>query len=310
MECYLLTAKYLDVLIDSGAFSAYNSGAEISLDEYIEYCHKYYHSNSWQYIQLDKIKQPDVSEKQLHVMVQNKLKPMPVLVAGMDFSNMKDYTEINNHVCVAGGVGTADKYIYYRYQQAFKESNGKAKIHALGFLRFPDLYQLPIYSGDSSTYAVGSMFGSMQKFDERKGIISLISSGGSLLKSPNTFMKNLDHTTHKFLLQCNVDIRDSIIKGTFCNGGFSVTCFITILAYINYSYAAKLANRKVFLAVSDISWLVKILLTTLYRNHTTKCTDVSVVQQHALALTRLLKTDFPLFKQELENVLHQVKNKF
>jgi hypothetical protein len=77
-----------------------------------------------------------------------------------------------DHICVAGGVHTVDRYAYARYQQAFKASQQRAKIHALGFLRYPDVFRLPLYSGDSSSNVRGQRYGSVMYFDPYLGILT------------------------------------------------------------------------------------------------------------------------------------------
>jgi hypothetical protein len=76
----------------------------------------------------------------------------------------------NQRVCVAGGVTGTKAWCINRMQEAYKASNGKAKIHALGFARWPTMFQLPIASVDSNSWQVASMYGTLAVYTHDKGM--------------------------------------------------------------------------------------------------------------------------------------------
>lgn len=174
-------APYVNVMIDSGAFSNYTamvkaskegkSVTPISLAEYTTAIKQNYEGRVWQYVMLDVIGNAEETKKRFYQMMDSGLKPMPVLTMGEDFATMEEFCKYNKRICVAGGVRSSDKYIYQRYQKAFKGSGNKALIHGLGFLRWPDVFQLPIATGDSSTSSAGARFGNLSVYDPKKGYI-------------------------------------------------------------------------------------------------------------------------------------------
>lgn len=178
-EYVLALAPFLNLMIDSGAFSNYSAKLKaaknglkynpITLEEYINAGQKYYHGRVWQYVMLDVIRNREASEYNLQAMLDAGLRPMPVFIEGYAYEQILDLIKINRRICVAGGVGSADQYIYQRYQKAYAASKGQALIHGLGFLRWPDVFQLPLATGDSSTSSSGARFGHISFYDKRQG---------------------------------------------------------------------------------------------------------------------------------------------
>jgi len=156
---------YINLMVDSGAFTAYKSGNPIDLKAYIEAC-KRYDGKVWQYVALDVVFRPEDTFDNLNKMAVAGLKPMPVLVNGVDVSLTKELKKFSEYVCVPGGTLTKGDYMRQRFQQVAKYG---VKIHGLGYMKFPEMYQLPLYSIDSSTWADGRMYGTFCKFDKETG---------------------------------------------------------------------------------------------------------------------------------------------
>jgi hypothetical protein len=251
----------INILIDSGAFSAYNSGKEIKIEEYTDVCLKQYHGRVWQYIMLDKIANPKVSKENLSYMLDKGCLPMPVFVAGEDFSYVQELVKINEFICVGGGQAGTDSYSRHRYQKTFRASGCKAKIHALGFLRWPDIYQLPIFSGDSCAFSNGAMYGHLSIYDRRKGIRNLLSCiNKKLEKHPRELFKELTVENRRYFANCNIDIEKGIRNNLFGSRAISVVSHGAVNSYLSFSDdAKKYYKRRVFLAVSTPSWLFSII---------------------------------------------------
>ncbi len=307
LQYAMLYAKYFDVLIDSGAFSAYSLGKPIDLNTYIMYCREYY-SKCWQYIMLDEVKNVKQSMKNLDSMLSAGLKPMPVLVDGMEYSLMKDFVKINEYICVAGGVGTSDKRAHYRYQQAFKYSEGKAKIHALGFLRFPDIFQLPIYSGDSSSYTAGMRFGIMSEFEPKKGLVTRCKALGNVNStSAKSVWASLSEETRSYFIRSGVDFIKEASNGNLARNMFSAVGVLNIQSSIKYSLYCNNFNKKTFLAVSGLAWLFTIVYT--YKHMTVnKPLNYTEAKKEFFQFNDLYKSNKTLALKEFEHVLYQIKS--
>ena len=242
-----------DVIIDSGGFSAINSGAEIDLGKYMKACHEY-HGKVWQYVQLDLPRNKKVTEENLGIMVKDGLTPMPVLTTDMEYEKINDLIKIDScYVCVAGGVSTPDKFIWQRYQKAFEASSGKAIIHGLGFLRHPDVYQLPIYSGDSSSIAASSQYGFIPFFDPVRELQSV--STKEVIKRGNIALPKDERL--RFL--CRAGLTKELIESKeFDRGTFSFGDCCSAYAYLKYMEHSYEYNFKMIVALSR-SWIFLVL---------------------------------------------------
>lgn len=235
-----------NVLIDCGAFTAWMTGKEITIDEYIKVCKQRLHGKVWQYIALDKIRVPAETRTNLQKMLDAGLTPMPVWVEGMDENEIPGLVDINEHICVPGGTKSSDDFIYHRIQTAHKVTNGRAKSHALGFLRFPDIFRLPLFSGDSSTFSNGSRFGVFARFSPDKGVVGMRLD--QVRKSPE-FLQHM--------LKCSVP-KDHLYSEKLHTGGASFLTFNTVFAHVKYSQFCLAKGFRYFWAVPDVAWLNRI----------------------------------------------------
>jgi hypothetical protein len=164
----------VDIMVDSGAFSQYMSGKAlarqgkkvsdpINVRDYIAWV-KENRECIWQHIALDVIKDPPGTRRNLDTMVDAGLRPVLELVPQL--------VKVNPLVCVAGGADAARAFVQQRIQKVFAVSGGKARIHGLAFVKHPDIYQLPLYSADSSSWMAGGRFGTLSRYSPRDGLVS------------------------------------------------------------------------------------------------------------------------------------------
>src|SRR5207302_10610654 len=73
----------IELLLDSGAFTALNAGYEIKLDEYMEFLQKW-QSRLFGYMALDKLQDPKTTAANLRTMLSEGLKRITVHVFGDD----------------------------------------------------------------------------------------------------------------------------------------------------------------------------------------------------------------------------------
>lgn len=156
--CQAQKAGKVDLMLDSGAFSAFNAQMEfkhVNLDDYCSWLQKYA-GYFRKYVMLDVVKNEKQSRKNYEIMVKRGLKPMYVLtVNDMDFGYLKEAVSITPDICVAGGYNWSPR-VGQRFQKASQATDGKARIHGLAFVKFPQMLQLPLASVDSSTWLFGS----------------------------------------------------------------------------------------------------------------------------------------------------------
>lgn len=151
----------VDLLLDSGAFSAFNAGHEIGLGEYLDFLQKH-HESFFGYMQLDKLQDPVTTEKNLQIMLKQGLKPIPIHVFGDDGARMDDLFAISNLVALGGlrrpHRGPAPKsYVV----QKMRWAKGR-DVHWLGYTNQRMITALTPFSADCSSFTMGIRYGVVQ----------------------------------------------------------------------------------------------------------------------------------------------------
>ena len=150
----------VELLIDSGAFTAMNAGREIDLSEYISFIRRY-QEKIFGYMALDKLRDPAQTDRNLRVMLDAGLQPIPVHVLGDDGRRMDELFEISHWVALGGlrrpHRGPAPlNYI----KQKMDWARGR-NVHWLGYTTKSVLEAFRPYSCDCSSWVSGAMYGRM-----------------------------------------------------------------------------------------------------------------------------------------------------
>lgn len=248
-------ANEINFLLDSGAFTAFQSenftaekGKGISLSNYISFLRQN-KTSFWQYIQLDRIGDPIQTLQNFNEMQQAGLNPMGVLTLGMDYGLVNELTKKNKYYCVAGGVGTRLDFALSRYQKAHQQ-NPNGKIHALGFVRFPEMFQCPIYSVDSSSSSAGRRYGNIQFYQKNKGVKSRPA------REVITDKTNKHQDIKEDLLNCGVTT--SVLANNF-SLDFGVSLLSGYNAYLNFAEECNERGKRYFFVITGLSQLCGIL---------------------------------------------------
>ena len=157
----------INLMIDSVAFTKFNSKSKMSHDNVADYCN---FLQEWQnycekYVMLDVVGNEDKSRANYEIMLNRGLNPMFVMTMfDKDYNYMRNAVANQPHVCVAGGVTTKSDWMTKRFQDIYRESNNEAKIHGLGYVTFPKMMQLPLHSVDSSSWSASIRFGALPYF--------------------------------------------------------------------------------------------------------------------------------------------------
>lgn len=153
----------IDLLFDSGAYSAWRLGKPVEFDAYCSYLLK---NKSWMgtYIALDAI-DPDSPERAAKVSLENYLAmkklgldPMPVFHAKEDFSWLHRMIDAGATYIGLAGLSLGNKNAaddwYAHCWDKLVDSSGKPliKVHALGEGRGSALKAFPWYSADSTSW--------------------------------------------------------------------------------------------------------------------------------------------------------------
>lgn len=148
----------IELLLDSGAFTAFNSGSEINLPEYMAFLHKW-ESYLFGYMALDKLQDPIATDLHLGEMLADGLKPIPIHVYGDDQKRM-EWLFARSPWVACGGLrrphrGPApDEYVRAKMEWA----NGR-NVHWLGYTNADMIRAFRPYSVDCASFTSARIHG-------------------------------------------------------------------------------------------------------------------------------------------------------
>lgn len=149
------------LMIDSGAFTAWNSGKTILLDEYCKFLDRVREKISFKAVQLDVIGDEDKTAKNYDIMCARGFDVMPVFTRGASESYLEELYRKTDYVLL-GNVAFGEKND--NYVKWFLEKNGKRKAHLLGFTKLNYLKYYKPFSCDSSTWNAAVRFGVLELY--------------------------------------------------------------------------------------------------------------------------------------------------
>jgi len=171
----------VELLLDSGAFTAKNTGEDISLDEYCSFLDEW-GPKLFRYLALDVVGNPEGTDRNLKEMLRNGYKPVPVHVLGDDQRRMDELFEYSDYVALAGlrrphKGGAPKEYVAAKMKWAAGRD-----VHWLGYVREPMIAAFRPYSVDCASWTAGQMYGAARvytghgkwiaaKFDTRSAIL-------------------------------------------------------------------------------------------------------------------------------------------
>lgn len=138
-------------MLDSGAYSAWNSGKTIDIDELITETKNPYWKES---VALDVIGDAEASLKNALYMKEKGSPAYPVFHIGDPWEILQEYCKQFDKVGLSCRFGETVKMSNFWYEQCFARAWPK-KFHSFGFIAESTLEKFPFDSGDSSSWALG-----------------------------------------------------------------------------------------------------------------------------------------------------------
>lgn len=147
----------VDLLVDSGAFTAWKAGQSIKLVDYLRFLESL-PFEPWRYFMLDVIGDPQATWKNYLEMRRLGFDPIPIFTRGEDPAQIERYYEQTDYIAVGGLVGTMG---HKGYLNGFRRLIGDRRAHWLGFTKMEFIKAYRPFSVDSSNWAAGLRFGSL-----------------------------------------------------------------------------------------------------------------------------------------------------
>jgi len=142
----------LHIMLDSGAFSAWKSGIEINIDEYIQYIKD---NHIGKYIVLDVVGDSEKTYENLKYMESKGLQPVPVFHLGSGLKYLQQLVdEEYYYICLGGTVGSSREKRTEFFDKCFKRFPD-TYFHGLGMTDPKLMVKYPWFSVDSTTWLIG-----------------------------------------------------------------------------------------------------------------------------------------------------------
>jgi hypothetical protein len=191
------------LFVDSGAFSSFTMGKQLSISDYCDYIHKY-KKYIEVYALMDVIGDYKKTEENLKYMESRGLNPLPVFHYGSPFSELEKLLEKYDYIALGGLVPLAlqqpklqahlDK-CFARIYKKYRESGKLHKIHGFGMTNFKLWKKYPFFSVDSTSWVMGSKYRINYWFEK-----NTLKRSGKNFKDRNLFNKE-SHNAHYSVLQ-------------------------------------------------------------------------------------------------------------
>lgn len=156
----VVVPKFCDsYFLDSGAFSAFQQGTELNLQDYIDFVHKWKDSLDV-YASLDVIGDAATSKTNYLEMKKQGLDPLPCVHIGTDVSYIDFYLQHTNYIAL-GGMAKRRPQIRKAWLDGIF-SNYDCDFHGFGVQDVPLLKRYPWYSVDASTWHFNARMGQIR----------------------------------------------------------------------------------------------------------------------------------------------------
>jgi hypothetical protein len=156
-----INQKKINILIDSGAFTAWKQGLKIGLNDYCDLIKSLPYDN-FLYFQLDVVGNPEATLHNYFEMKEKGFNPIPVFQRGSPIEYIEKYD--SDYIALGSGVKTRKQLNYIKYFMNTKEIEGK-KIHWLGYSGRDFLHYYKPYSCDVSSIHYGATVGRAEIFN-------------------------------------------------------------------------------------------------------------------------------------------------
>lgn len=143
-------------LLDSGAFTAWRLGKQITLDDYCRFLEGL-PTRPWRYFALDEIGNPDGTRRNYELMLRRGFKPLPVYTRGAPIEDLEALYETTDVVGI-GGLVTKHQHPAGYLKFLWPKLKGRP-VHLLGYTPPEWLKIFRPYSCDSSSWLSGRQYG-------------------------------------------------------------------------------------------------------------------------------------------------------
>lgn len=146
------------LIVDSGAFTAWNIGKTIEMEDYCRFLKSISHLKPFNAVQLDVFGNPEKTYLNFLKMKEMGFDVMPVFTRGDTLARLEEFYTHTDYI-MFGGIVTGGKN--KNYVKWFLNQNKGRKCHWLGFVNMPFIKAYKPESVDSSSWCGTGRFGQL-----------------------------------------------------------------------------------------------------------------------------------------------------
>jgi hypothetical protein len=147
-----------DLIVDSGAFTAFNAGKVVTLEAYEQFLKTIEFLKPFRFVQLDVVGDEQASMANLLKMKEKGLDPIPVFTRGASLETLEEMYRIADFIMV-GGIAKASSDKDNDYIKYISHKINGRKNHLLGVTRLDAIKISKCTSVDSSSWMRTSRYG-------------------------------------------------------------------------------------------------------------------------------------------------------
>ena len=224
----------LDLLVDSGAFTAWKAGKSVKLDDYKKQISDL-PFKPWNYFTLDVVGNPKATKQNFASLIKSGFRPIPVFTRGEGLGEIEYYYQHSDILGLGGLVGTAGAEGFVR---AVMGKIGSRKVHWLGFTNLDFLSYYRPFSIDSSSISSGYRYGFIQLY---------VGKGRWRQLTREHFMQRPDTETMNLFKLYEEDPRAFAFKSEWKNAGqinafrrLPFKCYVRYMQDIKINFGTKM----------------------------------------------------------------------
>jgi len=291
LNFYISKGIHINLMLDSGAFTAFNSGKPIDLEKYCDYIKEVEATflGNFKCVQLDVIGNEEQTLQNYLYMKNNKnIDCIPVFTRGSSLETLEELYRHTDYVMLGG---VAKSYKNKEYVKWFLEKNkdddgNLRKVHLLGFTNNKFIKHYDIYSCDSSSINCIGMFGNFYYLDRQNELKSICLHSDKLTNVAHYLqhfkqLVNINDSEYNQILKAATQYRKEKGSVYWYLDFFPQVQYLTkittplnyqkngiaLLGGVNYlSYVKYIQNNfqtKNYIAIATIDWLKMVLSSYL-----------------------------------------------
>lgn len=240
----------VEILLDCGAFTALNAGHAIELSDYMSFLRQW-GSRLFGYLALDVIGNPSATDRNLQIMLDAGLRPIPVHVRGDDARRMDQLFELSDWVACGGLRRPHTGHSSPSYvKQKMIWAQGR-NVHWLGYTSSPMVQAFKPYSCDCSNWASGHRWGELCIY---LGNLQWSNRGNLAAGALKTPFSQQEVAFFAEIGLSPADVRDTTrwrVKKGVCSLGQMIPSCVTAYSWVKYAREVReTVGTRVFIAIT------------------------------------------------------------